>query len=70
MVCYFMVQLHSGFVHFVFFVLCLFAGMLVVESLMMALASVVPNYLMGIIVGSGIQVNMFILLIDETYAIL
>jgi len=28
----------------------------VVESLMMAIASVIPNFLMGIIIGAGIQV--------------
>ncbi|CAH9128502.1 unnamed protein product [Cuscuta epithymum] len=54
-VCYFMVRLHSGFSHYAFFVLCLFASVTVVESLMMAIASVVPNFLMGIITGAGIQ---------------
>lgn len=52
---YFMVQLHSGWVHFVYFVLMLFACVACVESLMMAVASVVPNFLMGIITGAGIQ---------------
>lgn len=54
-VCYFMVQLHPGFEHYVFFVLCLYASVTVVESLMMAIASIVPNFLMGIIIGAGIQ---------------
>ncbi|MED6122147.1 ABC transporter G member 11 [Stylosanthes scabra] len=54
-ICYFMVHLHPGFSHYVFFVLCLFASVMVVESLMMAIASVVPNFLMGIITGAGIQ---------------
>ncbi|KAJ3682248.1 hypothetical protein LUZ60_014821 [Juncus effusus] len=54
-ICYFMVRLHSGFTHYVFFVLCLYASVTVVESLMMAIASVIPNFLMGIIVGAGIQ---------------
>ncbi|RYQ91503.1 hypothetical protein Ahy_B09g097409 isoform C [Arachis hypogaea] len=54
-ICYFMVRLHPGFSHYVFFVLCLFASVMVVESLMMAIASVVPNFLMGIITGAGIQ---------------
>ncbi|PKA60145.1 ABC transporter G family member 11 [Apostasia shenzhenica] len=54
-ICYFMVRLHPGFSHFVFFVLCLYASVTVVESLMMAIASVVPNFLMGIIIGAGIQ---------------
>lgn len=54
-ICYFMVNLHPGFEHYIFFVLCLFASVTVVESLMMAIASVVPNFLMGIITGAGIQ---------------
>ncbi|KAK4765866.1 hypothetical protein SAY87_007508 [Trapa incisa] len=53
--CYYMVKLHPGFSHYVFFVLCLYASLTVVESLMMAIASVVPNFLMGIIIGAGIQ---------------
>ncbi|KAL5225295.1 hypothetical protein ABZP36_011934 [Zizania latifolia] len=55
--CYFMVRLHPGFVHYLFFVLCLYASVTVVESLMMAIASVIPNFLMGIIIGAGIQVT-------------
>ncbi|XP_059661622.1 ABC transporter G family member 11 [Cornus florida] len=54
-ICYFMVHLHPGFEHYVFFVLCLYASVTVVESLMMAIASIVPNFLMGIIIGAGIQ---------------
>ncbi|KAE9588324.1 putative sulfate-transporting ATPase [Lupinus albus] len=54
-ICYFMVRLHPGFWHYLFFVLCLYASVTVVESLMMAIASVVPNFLMGIIIGAGIQ---------------
>ncbi|KAK1404245.1 White-brown complex protein 11 [Heracleum sosnowskyi] len=54
-ICYFMVHLHSGFTHYLFFVLCLYASVTVVESLMMAIASIVPNFLMGIIIGAGIQ---------------
>ncbi|XP_042406855.1 ABC transporter G family member 11-like [Zingiber officinale] len=53
--CYFMVRLHPGFTHYLFFVLALYASVTVVESLMMAIASVVPNFLMGIIIGAGIQ---------------
>ncbi|KAL9266764.1 ABC transporter G family member 11-like protein [Drosera capensis] len=54
-ICYYMVRLHPGFMHYLFFVLCLYASVTVVESLMMAIASVVPNFLMGIITGAGIQ---------------
>ncbi|KAF5186111.1 Abc transporter g family member [Thalictrum thalictroides] len=54
-ICYFMVNLHPGLLHYLFFVLCLYASVTVVESLMMVIASVVPNFLMGIIIGAGIQ---------------
>eukprot|EP01018_Ginkgo_biloba_P004785 Gb_21000 [translate_table: standard] len=54
-IAYFLVNLHSGFDHFIFFVLVLFACMTLVESLMMIVASIVPDFLMGIITGAGIQ---------------
>ncbi|KAH6781469.1 white-brown complex-like protein [Perilla frutescens var. frutescens] len=54
-ICYFMVHFHPGFWHYAFFVLCLYASVTVVESLMMAIASIVPNFLLGILVGAGIQ---------------
>lgn len=54
-ICYFMVHLHPGFTHYLFFILCLYASVTVVESLMMAIASIIPNFLMGIIIGAGIQ---------------
>ena len=57
---YFMVGLHPGFVHFLYFMLSLFLSLSVVEGLMMAIASVVPNFLMGIIIGAGIQVFAFV----------
>lgn len=59
-ICYFMVRLHPGLSHYVFFVLCLYASVTVVESLMMAIASIIPNFLMGIIIGAGIQVCFYI----------
>lgn len=54
-ICYYMVGLHPGFLHYLFYVLCLFASVMIVESLMMAIASVVPNFLMGVVIGAGIQ---------------
>lgn len=64
-ICYFMVRLHPGFEHYLFFVLCLYASVTVVESLMMAIASVVPNFLMGIIIGAGIQVFFHVALCNH-----
>ncbi|KAJ1290056.1 hypothetical protein BS78_02G213000 [Paspalum vaginatum] len=52
---YYMVGLQSSFGHFVYFALVLFAAMMVVEGLMMIVASTVPDFLMGIITGAGIQ---------------
>ncbi|KAL2925197.1 ABC transporter G family member 11 [Bienertia sinuspersici] len=40
---------------FIYFALALFSCMLLVESLMMILASLVPNFLMGIVTGAGVQ---------------
>ncbi|KAK8529765.1 hypothetical protein V6N13_102667 [Hibiscus sabdariffa] len=54
-ICYYIPGLHKGYEHFIFFVSTLFACMILVESLMMVVASLVPNFLMGIIVGAGIQ---------------
>ncbi|KAM5580168.1 ABC transporter G family member 1-like [Rosa sericea] len=52
---YYLAGLHSGFEHFFYFASALFACMMLVESLMMIVASIVPNFLMGIIAGSGLQ---------------
>ncbi|XXG83569.1 hypothetical protein AAC387_Pa10g1296 [Persea americana] len=52
---YFMVKLHSGFSHYAYYVLNLFSCIAVIESLMMIVASLVPNFLMGIITGAGIM---------------
>lgn len=52
---YYLVDLHNGLEHFVFFALTLFVCMMLVESLMMIVASIVPDFLMGIITGAGIQ---------------
>ncbi|MCO5592549.1 hypothetical protein L7F22_046552 [Adiantum nelumboides] len=54
-IAYFLVDLHHGFDHFAYFVLTLYTCMLVVESLMMMVASIVPDFLLGIITGAGIQ---------------
>ncbi|GLT67608.1 hypothetical protein SLA2020_399030 [Shorea laevis] len=52
-IAYYLVQ--KNFQHFPYFALLLFACMMLVESLMMIVASVVPDFLMGIITGAGIQ---------------
>ncbi|MED6145133.1 ATP-binding cassette sub- G member 1 [Stylosanthes scabra] len=57
---YFLPALRSGYDHFLYFICVLFSCLMLVESLMMIVASLVPNYLMGIITGAGIQ-GIFIL---------
>ncbi|GMH05933.1 hypothetical protein Nepgr_007773 [Nepenthes gracilis] len=54
-IAYYLVGLQKGLDHFVYFALVLFACMMLVESLMMIVASIVPDFLMGIITGAGIQ---------------
>ncbi|XP_057991605.1 ABC transporter G family member 1 isoform X2 [Hevea brasiliensis] len=52
---YCLVGLQQGSEHFIYFALILFACMMLVESLMLIVASIVPNFLMGLITGAGIQ---------------
>ncbi|KAK4788327.1 hypothetical protein SAY86_019646 [Trapa natans] len=51
---YYMVKFRSGFSHYLFFCLNIFSCIAVIESLMMVVASLVPNFLMGILTGAGI----------------
>ncbi|KAG6394501.1 hypothetical protein SASPL_145088 [Salvia splendens] len=52
---YYLVGLQRDTSHFAYFVLLLLSCMMLVESLMMAVATIVPNFLVGIIAGAGIQ---------------
>lgn len=54
-IAYFLTGFQHGFEHFIYFTLVLFIGMMIVESLMTNVAAIVPNFLMGIVVGAGIQ---------------
>ncbi|ERM98848.1 hypothetical protein AMTR_s00216p00025980, partial [Amborella trichopoda] len=54
-IAYYLVHLRDGAEHFFYFALVLFVCMMLVKGLMMVVASLVPNFLMGIITGSGIQ---------------
>ncbi|MED6125222.1 ATP-binding cassette sub- G member 1 [Stylosanthes scabra] len=55
LIAYYLAGLQRGFGHFVYFICVLFSCLTLVESLMMIVASIVPNFLMGIIAGSGVQ---------------
>ena len=52
---YYLTGLQKSFEHFAYFAIMLFVCMMLVESLMMIVASIVPDFLMGIITGAGIQ---------------
>lgn len=54
---YYMVKFGHGVSHYVYFCLNLFGCIAVVESCMMIIASLVPNFLMGIITGAGVLVK-------------
>lgn len=54
---FYMVKFRSGFQYFAFFCLNIFLCISVIESLMMVIASLVPNYLMGVVVGAGVLVR-------------
>ncbi|XP_030459260.1 ABC transporter G family member 1-like [Syzygium oleosum] len=59
-IAYYLTGLQRGWEHFLYFVAVLFTCMMLVESLMMAVASIVPTFLMGIITGAGIQALMIL----------
>ncbi|KAL9228803.1 hypothetical protein vseg_004343 [Gypsophila vaccaria] len=59
-ICYYSSGLQKGFDRFLYFIIIMFTGMLAVESLMMTIASLVSDYLMGITVGAGIQGLIFL----------
>lgn len=54
---FYMVKYRSGFSHYAFFCLNIFGCIAMVESVMMIVASLVPNFLMGIIAGAGVLVS-------------
>ncbi|KAJ9705823.1 hypothetical protein PVL29_003769 [Vitis rotundifolia] len=54
-IAYFLTGLQKEFVHFMYYASVLFTRILLVEDIMMIVASVVPNFPMGIITVAGIQ---------------
>ncbi|KAJ0077797.1 hypothetical protein Patl1_37039 [Pistacia atlantica] len=57
---YYLPRLHKGYQNYLYFISLLFACMMLVESRMMTVASLVPNFLMGIITRAGIQALMIL----------
>ncbi len=54
-IAYYLTGLQGKIEHFVYFALALCACTMLVEALMMIVATIVPDFLMGIITGAGIQ---------------
>ncbi|KAJ4952127.1 hypothetical protein NE237_028959 [Protea cynaroides] len=54
-IAYYLAGFQKEFGHFLYFILLLFVCLMLVESLMLVVASIVQNFLLGIIVGAGIQ---------------
>lgn len=52
---YYLVGLQQGSGKFLYFTMVLITCLMLVETLMMIVASVVPNFLMGLITGAGLQ---------------
>ncbi|PKA55374.1 ABC transporter G family member 15 [Apostasia shenzhenica] len=51
---FFMVKFGRDFSQYAYFTISIYVGMSVVESIMMIVSSLVPNFLMGIITGAGV----------------
>ncbi|GAY38723.1 hypothetical protein CUMW_038840 [Citrus unshiu] len=56
-IAYYLTVLQKNIGHFLYFVLELFVSMMLVESLMMIVASIVPDFLMGIITETSIAAS-------------
>nr|GMD24487.1 ABC transporter G family member 15-like [Ipomoea batatas]GME18250.1 ABC transporter G family member 15-like [Ipomoea batatas] len=51
---YTLVKFHPGFIHFTYAAVDLLCSLGVVESCMMVVASIVPNFTMGLVIGAGL----------------
>jgi hypothetical protein len=52
---YYMTGLRQGIDNFIYFVAVLWACTMLVEGLMMIVAAIVPDFLLGVVIGAGIQ---------------
>ncbi|CAN6275305.1 unnamed protein product [Urochloa humidicola] len=57
---YYMTGLRQGTDHFIYFVAGLWTSTMLVEGLMMIVAAIVPDFLLGGVIGSGIQALLFL----------
>ncbi|CAH9133304.1 unnamed protein product [Cuscuta epithymum] len=51
---YHLARFHPGFFHFIYAVIMLLSSIAVIESCMMVVASFVPNFTMGLVIGAGV----------------
>lgn len=58
---FYMVKFETEFSRYVFIALDLLSSIAVVESIMMIIASLVPNFLMGVVIGAGYVVRSIII---------
>ncbi|RVW60269.1 ABC transporter G family member 11 [Vitis vinifera] len=63
-IAYYLTGLQKGFDHFIYFSMVLFTCMMLVESLMMIVASIVPNFLLGIITAI-LEIPIILLLLNK-----
>ena len=56
-IAFFMGKIRSGFNYYIYLGLVLLSCIAAVESSMMVVASLVPNYMMGIVIGVGFSVR-------------
>jgi hypothetical protein len=54
-IAYYLTGLQRGIDHFLFFALTLWVCTTLVEGMMMMVAAIVPDYILGVVTGSGIQ---------------
>ena len=71
---FFMVKYRYEFSRYAFFCLNLFGCIAMVESVMMIVASLVPNFLMGIIAGAGVlvseKIKIIVFLFSSIYSLI
>lgn len=60
-IAHYLCGLHKGLEHFLYFTSLLFGTMLWVESLMLVVGSISPNYVMGMFIAGGIEGLMILL---------
>lgn len=61
LIVYYLSGLHKGFLHFLYLVSVVFATILSIESLMLVVGSIFPNFVMGMVLVGGFQGIMILI---------